>query len=447
MPEPIDSLRAGVGYRSCGRVRGGWLALFLPHLGQVWTSPFAPAGRAREALPEEFVHESWARGRAAQLYPLVQFLTGDGSLPGVREFRDIVESLYLASLPLINDSPVGPQSVLLDSPEADLAREMLVLAQRLAQRSDSQNHQNSARDALWVLGVILSYIVPALPGQGRTVLQLIATAPELPCWSTGGQLYQHLFAHIVTALRSQPEGTYAFTIVAPREMHRDLGVMLRLLALAVTSPAESVLAATPAILHMITLQRLAFVPLVRFRKTPQLVRASVELFLLSPEPEAASSRPPSDVLTHSGDADACPALRFHDLCVRMVTAVALPRTPIRPGTVFAAAVEAARVGYDQFLGDLINSRPVGCERCGAIDRKGLWATDMHILLSAPKKVLDGVRRLLDSYEEWTVVGAIPMYGQLLGMMLGPRLPPVRITPYRIDGRIVPVLWRYGASIL
>lgn len=443
------------GYRALGGVQGGWIAQFQPQLNQVWTNPLAHRTSVKSALPEEFIHAVTMGFRPAQLYPLTNYLSGRRMLPGVEEFRDVVETVYFSAWPIVQERPVLARSLPRvhpsEAPERvrvrALAKRVLRQARRIAASAGPELGLEEARvGGLWAVMMFLLYVVPAVPGQCDSVLKLIDTLDVPRGWTSYGEVFHHFLKSADTRLK-EPSKERLFLLAAPNEPHRDVAIMLDVVASVIEREPDDNLALFPTVLMTATLDTTGFTPLIWLKHSDDVVFAGIELWdQTSHKVEARRSVIEGRRALYKARDSAvtnCPVERFYRATVGTLADFFAQKGPKRPARVLELALSGLAERIDQHLMAVWRDANTGCPWCQGILRRDAVRTTVERILATPKVRIEQACRRMDDYERWLASTGLEVIRIKLHDTVGADVP-VRLA--RPSEDLPPILWRgFGRS--
>jgi hypothetical protein len=419
-----------------------WTACYVPHLHQVWTNPFLPQKYAAYALPEEWIHATTAAFRPPQLHPLMNYLTGTESHATAADFADIVEVVYLAMCLLATDRPVHRRYV----PEANApcrqACERIVdLARRSAAASSGYASATHARhEALWAITLFLMYVVPRHPGQLPIILEMLDAIGPKPFWQTHSELFLHFFSKVREALMHLPPELRVFSVTEPREPHRDVQMMLKLIPNITCLSASRLLSVFPALIGALSLAVTSFVPIVWMHYKHGRIQASVSLLDQTSElcPVRGQLLPEHAIHYLYGESQICdcPLMRFYRRFMLFLGRMIRAKDLLRPATFMIRIMKGIPAHLQFLLAEQSGDRK-GCPLCKGFVPADLIQTALISLRQYTPRLLDHLKQIIDGYEGWFREKGLENVREMFDQHLGINCA---IEPLPLPPGVKPVSW-------
>ena len=259
---------------------GEVIALYVPEFHQVWTNPRFTKSEIQEVLCEEFIHATQTTCRPSELLPLRNYLMGTSQHPRHAEFRDIVESVYLAAQPLAFGAAVDLSRIQrAPSPYRDLGIQMTEIAIILAHSAaPGLAEQDARKRALWAVILTMLNCVPRARNQAEGILTHLRWFQPRSRWTTSRELFAGLLTHLASVVQQEDSRQRRFTVVRPNDSHTLLIRAVDILHDALQAPAERLVPVTPVLLSVLTMDIYRTIHLVWQRRSRSQFRVGIEVW-------------------------------------------------------------------------------------------------------------------------------------------------------------------------
>ncbi len=426
------------GYRFPGYAHD-WTAAFVPEYNQIWTSPDFAKRKIEKHLPEEIIHANTVSRKPAQIYPLVNYLTGANENPWPDRFADIVEAVFFAFCPYLQDKPLLARHLPRPKSEQGIAaredgKRILKICSKLAKYvAPGTEPLKAAYDALWGVTGFLSCICPYKPGQLTHILDIAECFSPPNNWTRIRQIFEGLLAHSIEETKQVASEQRAFSLARPNDPHKLVSMMLEFTEEMLKLGPDRILPVFPTLLGITTLELSSFIPLIWLRKKDSHIEASADIF----DNTATMIRRVIDMekaRERLGEQSDCPTGQFHREFQKAIISFVANKRPQRPAQTMQYTLELLPKLAEKYLMQLWKKNNWTCRYCQAQLNHSDTQKACERILTTPTKTFTQLACEMDHYEAWLVSSGLQVIQQKTGLK-------ETIKPYPSKAGTLPVAWQ------
>jgi len=402
----VTASRKKLGYSLCS-VEGQWVAQYLPRFHQVWTNPTFSHERHEKSLCHEFVHMVGASFHPAQLYPALNYLSGENHFPDVGDFFDVIEALYVAMHPLVFRRPISLRALPRGNKKAlRLAKRIVMTAKRFSESCPPTILRPAAlSDSLWALYVVLINVVPLRPDQGENILERLAEMVPPHGWKTSRELYKYVFSRLAEETVLGKKSEYSFSLARPAEPHRNISQMLSFLSAFVAATEERAIPVTPVLLIALSLGLFNVMPVLRIERWRENYSAAIEIWNGTRGQIRTSKEASKHGLGASAPADSCVAWSFYRELFRNIASTRFKPSPNIFGKAAARLLEILPVLVRRYLRPK-SEASYTCPHCRIVLAKEGDSHLANTLFPIDSREKTRLIRMAERYPSWLASGCL-----------------------------------------